>query len=82
MASAASELAGRISITIINPLILLLFALALFFFLWGLVAFVWQSDSDEGRQKGIRHMLWGILGMFVMVSAFGIIKVIQGTFNL
>ncbi|MFC1731322.1 hypothetical protein ACFL6I_13460 [candidate division KSB1 bacterium] len=78
----AATLINRIEIYIINPILLLLFAAGLLYFLWGMAMFIWKSDSDTGRSEGIKHMLWGVIGMFIMVAAWGIINVIGNTFGL
>lgn len=64
---------------IIEPLILLLFALALLLFLWGIVVFIAKMDSEDERKKGARHMIWGLVGMFVMLSVYGIVNLIGNT---
>ncbi len=64
---------------IVNPIILLLVAVALLVFLWGVLEFVGHSDSEEARTKGGRHILWGIVGLAIMLSAFGIVNVIINT---
>ena len=66
---------------IINPLIVLLFALALTFFLWGIFNFIRQSDSDEAREVGRRHILWGLVGMVVIISVIGILQILANTFG-
>jgi len=63
-------------------LIGVLLALALLFFAWGLAEFILRSDSDEGRETGRQHMLWGILGIFVMVAVIGILRIITNTFGV
>ena len=78
----AATLIERIETVIIDPLILLLFAAGFLYFLWGMTTFIWKADSDEGRSTGIKHMLWGVIGMFVMVAAWGIINLIENTFGL
>ncbi|MBI2617936.1 hypothetical protein HYW58_00565 [Candidatus Kaiserbacteria bacterium] len=77
-----NELMYRIETFIINPLLLLFFAFGLLFFLWGMVQFIWKADSEDGRKTGVQHMLWGIIGMFIMVAAYGIINLIVNTFGL
>lgn len=64
---------------IIVPLVTLLFAAALFLFLWGLVKFVWKGSAEEERSKGKQHMIWGSVGMAIMISAFGIVQFIFNT---
>lgn len=77
-----ATLVERISNFIINPLLLLLFAVGFLYFLWGIMTFIWKADSDEGRKTGIQHMLWGIIGMFIMGAVLGIINIIEGTFGI
>lgn len=73
---------NRLVDLIINPLILLVFAFGFFWFMWGLVLFLWRSREGEINSDGKQHMLWGIIGMFVMVSVYGILTLITHTFGL
>ena len=54
-------------------------ALAAIYFLWGLVVFVQNADNPDKRAEGYKHMLWGIIGIFIMVSAKGIVNIIINT---
>jgi hypothetical protein len=67
---------------ILNPLITLLFAIALLIFFWGIVQFVNSETADNKREEGKRKIIWGVVGLFVMFSAYGIIRVILNTFNI
>jgi uncharacterized membrane protein YidH (DUF202 family) len=67
---------------IIAPLILLLFALSLVMFFWGVADFIRGSDNEEARKTGRNHMIWGIIGIFIMVSAWGIILMVTNTFGM
>ncbi|MHB1086241.1 MAG: hypothetical protein ACYCZ0_00655 [Minisyncoccota bacterium] len=79
--NAASTLVDRFVDYIINPMILIVFATGFFLFVWGLVQFIYKLD--EGAQSsGKQHMLWGIVGMLIMVSVYGIIGLIDETFDL
>jgi len=69
----------RISQYFLNPLIVLMFAIALVTFVWGMFSFFGRKDSTEEIEKGKRHILWGIIGMAIMVSVFGIINFITNT---
>lgn len=75
----ATELLDRISDFIINPIIFTLFTVAFVIFIWGLVQFVAHLDNEEARSDGSKHMIWGIIGMVVMVGVNSIIAVIQNT---
>lgn len=72
----------KVNEVILNPLIILLFAVALIVFFWGIFEFIAQSSSDEARERGKKNMVWGIIGMFIMFSVFGIINIILGTFGI
>ncbi|MAZ67201.1 hypothetical protein CL652_00295 [bacterium] len=73
---------GAIVSSIIDPVVLLIFSAGVFLFTWGLVVFLLNLESSEKRQVGVKHMIWGILGVFVMATVFGIIDIITETFGL
>lgn len=65
-----------------NPLILLMVVLGVVYFLYGVFEYMRDSSSDDGREKGQRHMLWGLIGLSIMVGVFLIMRVILGTIGL
>jgi len=77
-----TELLGRVNAAILNPTILLLFAVAAIVFVWGLTQFLVSSETDDGRETGKRKILWGLIGMFIMFGAFGIIRIVLNTFGV
>ncbi len=79
---ATAQIMERLNDLIIRPIILLVFAGGFFLFMWGLVTFLWNSKEGEIATDGKQHMLWGIVGMFVMVSVGGILTLILGTFGI
>ena len=66
---------------ILDPLIMLMFAVAVVVFVWGVVEMFIHGDDAAARQKGQWHMLGGIVGIFIMVSAWGIIYFISNTIS-
>ena len=64
---------------IINPIIALLFGFALIAFLYGMLEFIQGGTNDKEVEKGKQHMMYGILGLVVMVGARGILEIIKGT---
>ena len=69
---------GKIADQIINPLIRGLFAAALILFAWGVVQFIRGAGDESARSIGKQHMLWGVVGMAIMVSVFAVIKIATG----
>jgi hypothetical protein len=80
-AESVDGLIANISKHIINPFIGFLFVLATVYFLGGIVRYYFAGNPTD-RAKGHRHILGGLIGMFIMVSVFGIMQVIIGTFDI
>lgn len=69
----------KIKSEIVQPIIYLLIAVAVAYFLFGLMEFVRNQDNDEAQTDGKRHMLWGIIGLAIMFSVYGILYLINQT---
>ena len=69
----------KIKTAIVDPVIYFLFALALAYFLYGVLELIRNAESEEARKTGQQHILWGVIGMFIMVSFYGIMHVICKT---
>lgn len=67
---------------IINPLIVFLFSLALALFLYGLVEFLWNGGNDEKKTIGKSHMLWGVIGLTIMMGVWTILGILMSTFGI
>jgi hypothetical protein len=76
------EILQKIADNIINPAIVLLFAFALLVFLWGVLQFVRGADNSEARVTGGKHIMYGIIGMAIMISAFGILRFITSSLGI
>ena len=74
------QIIEKITKEILNPAIYLLFAAATLMFLWGIVQYIYAAGSAQS-QKGKNIMLYGIIGLFVMASAFGIVKILCNFFG-
>jgi len=72
----------KINNVILNPLIVLLFAIALVVFLWGVFQFIRKADDEEAREEGRKSMMWGVIGMFIMFGVFGIIRILLNSIGV
>ncbi len=70
-----------ILLSIINFATLVVIALSLVAFLWGLANFIRNADNDEEVKKGKKLMIWGLVALFVMFSIWGIINLLDDTFG-
>ena len=77
-----SEFLTKLGEVILNPLISLMFAVALVVFLWGVFQYIKNADSPEDRKKGARHIIGGIIGLFIMISVYTILEILKNTFNI
>ena len=67
--------------TLLNTIIPLLIGVAVVVFLIGVIRYVTAGD-DEVKIKAARSMMiYGIIGLFVMVSVWGLVNIIAGTFE-
>ncbi|MEN9582777.1 MAG: hypothetical protein RL641_731 [Candidatus Parcubacteria bacterium] len=56
-------------------------ALALLVFIFGIVRYVIASN-EEDKAKGRSFMIWGIIGLFVMVSVWGLVGFLGNTLQV
>jgi uncharacterized membrane protein len=69
----------NLATVILNPLIKLMFAAAIVVFLWGIIEYIKGAGSADSREQGTRHIIWGLVGLFIMVSVYGIINLFKNT---
>ena len=67
---------------IINPIISFLFALAIIYFLYGVFQFIANQDNEESKTTGKAHMLWGIVGITIMLGVWTILNVLLNTLDI
>lgn len=77
--AAVDTLLAKINDNIVTPLVALVFALATLLFIWGIFEFMFSSGDPGKRAQGSNHILWGVVGMFIMVSVYGIIRLVLST---
>lgn len=75
-ATEAGKLLKQITAYVVNPIITLFFVMALSVFAFGIFEFIRKSDNEEAKRKGQKHMMAGILGLFIMTVVFSIIHVL------
>lgn len=73
---------NRLIDLVVDPVIRVLFAVATVYFMYGLFTYVRESKSSEGRLTGSRHIMWSLIGLFIMISVWGIILIIKNTLGV
>ena len=77
-----SEILGRLQSEVLWPAMTVIFSAGFLLFIWGLVKFLWNVGEGGDNKEGKSHMIWGIAGMFIMVSFWSIIALLDNTFGL
>jgi hypothetical protein len=64
-------------------LIPIAFALCLLYFFWGIAKYIGIfAGSDKAEEEGKRVMVWGVVGLFVVSSIWGIIAFVTSEIQL
>ena len=65
----------------INAVMPLIIAIAVLYFLWGLVKYVLSAGDADARTEARNMMVWGVIIIFVMVSVWGLVNILVNTFG-
>ncbi|MES2213482.1 MAG: hypothetical protein V4473_01415 [Patescibacteria group bacterium] len=72
----------KVSSVILNPLMELVFAIAFVYFVYGVVKFLSTDAADKSRIEARNAIFWGLVGMLIMFSTYGIIRFVLATFQV
>ena len=64
---------------IVNPLIVVAFGFATVVFIYGVIQMIVNEADSEAHTKGRWSMIGGVVGLFIMISAWGIINLVFNT---
>jgi len=68
-----------IATNIIVPIVGVMFLLAFVTFVYGIFKMIASQEDTDARADGKRSIFWSAAGMFIMVSVYGIIRLIVST---
>jgi len=77
--ASVETLIKSIDRVIINPIIFFMFACAIVYFLYGMVQYLLSPGNEEVHKKSKSIMLWGTMGLFIIVAVFKIEELILNT---
>ena len=80
MKQAVKDMALKINDVILTPILYLLIMSSAILFFWGLAEFI-LFGNDGDRKKGKDHILWGLIGLFIALAAWGFVNLIQSTLD-
>ena len=59
----------------------LIFVIAFILFLRGVLMFMYNADNEKKKEDSKRLMIYGVIGLVVMVGVWGIVKIVNTTFG-
>jgi hypothetical protein len=70
------------AVRILNQVIVILVAIAFLAFIWSLTQYLFKET--DGKEKGVfkNRVIAGLLGMFVIVAVWGLVRFIGGTLGI
>ncbi len=86
-AQAQANLTGISSLVsqigrIIGQVIPIVFALAIVYFFWGVATYIRSAGDPKLQESGRSMMIYGIIGIAVMASVYGLVAWLQGTLGV
>ena len=67
---------------LVNNVIPILLIIGTVVFLWGVILYLTAGADEEKRANARSLMIYGLVGLFVMVAVWGIVNVLVGFFGI
>lgn len=67
---------------ILNAVIPFIIGLTVLVIIWGIFTYVTEAANEEKRTEAKQFILYGIIGLFCMLSIWGLVNILVGTFGL
>ncbi len=66
---------------LLDKLVVVLISLAIVWFIWNVIRYV-MSNELEKKDAAKQQMIWGIIGLAVIVSIWGLVALLQNIFGV
>ncbi len=74
-----NSLVTKITDNIVSPIVVVLFTVAFLVFVWGMFEMISHAEDSKARETGQQAILWSVVGTVIMVSVYGIIRLIASS---
>ncbi|MEN9912983.1 MAG: hypothetical protein RLY66_391 [Candidatus Parcubacteria bacterium] len=64
-----------------NTFIQILIAFAVIWIIFNVVRFIMSGNSEDKRKEYQGGIIWGIVGLFVILSIWGLVRILSNTFR-
>lgn len=69
-------------IMLVTAIVPILIGCAIIVFFWGIVKFIAHTDDEKAVAEGKQIMIWGMIGIFVIVALWSIVGYVQQSLGL
>lgn len=66
---------------LLNTIVPILIILGVIFFIYGVITYVIAQD-EEAKSRGRDLMIYGLIGLLVIVSMWGLVAILKNTFGI
>lgn len=67
---------------LVNGVIPVLELVAVVVFLWGVIKFIRAGGNEQEIKEAKGYIIYGLIGMFVLISFWGIMNLLAATFGI
>lgn len=67
---------------VLNTIVPFLVGIAVFIVIWGVFKYIASAAEEEKRVEARAFIVWGIVGIFAMVSVWGFVTILVNSFDL
>ncbi len=75
--NATDSILEKAIIYLLEPLYQIVVVVAFLYFLFGVAFLLFQMNNPEKREQARSHLLYGVIGLFIILSVGAIIKFIN-----
>lgn len=79
--SASDQILTNIINEFFTPLYQLVAGITVLYFFYGVVMYLIDLNNPEKQTYGKSHLLWGTVGLFIVLSVGGILNLLGGVFG-
>ena len=67
---------------VLNRVIPILMVVATIVFLWGVIRYITAQGDEDKLAEGKRFIVFGLIGLFIMVAIWGVVRALVNQFAL
>lgn len=75
------QVLDKVVTSVLSPLYQLAVGVAVVYFLYGVVKFIIDLNDPQSKNEGKSHLLWGTIGLFIILSVGGLLKFFNTLFD-